>query len=161
VPILHIQYSATIPDANGNQVDAPPSVALAMHGPRVQITLGLAQVMIEQLAQQGQPTPVPISGWALIDSGASHTCIDDAAARTLGLPAIDRVRMASASHDRHEASRYPANITLPATGVALDTIAIGAALQVQGILALIGRDFLQHCTLFYNGIYGQITLSAL
>jgi hypothetical protein len=32
--------------------------------------------------------------------------------------------------------------------------------QPQGLLMLIGRDFLQHCTLFYNGIAGQVTLSA-
>jgi len=37
--------------------------------------------------------------------------------------------------------------------------AVGAALKAQGIVALIGRDVLQHCTLYYNGPAGQITLS--
>ena len=29
----------------------------------------------------------------------------------------------------------------------------------QGILALIGRDVLQACALFYNGINGEVTIS--
>lgn len=29
----------------------------------------------------------------------------------------------------------------------------------QGLLALIGRDVLQHCTLLYNAVTGEITLS--
>lgn len=37
--------------------------------------------------------------------------------------------------------------------------AMGANLKPQNLVALIGRDFLQHCTLFYNGFTGQITLS--
>ena len=36
---------------------------------------------------------------------------------------------------------------------------MGAALKEQGLLLLIGRDLLAHCTLFYNGPTGQITLS--
>ena len=37
--------------------------------------------------------------------------------------------------------------------------AVGANLKSQGIIALIGRDFLQHCALYHNGVSGQITLS--
>jgi hypothetical protein len=37
--------------------------------------------------------------------------------------------------------------------------AIGAPLAAQGIVALIGRDVLQHCTLHYNGFTGEITLA--
>jgi hypothetical protein len=37
--------------------------------------------------------------------------------------------------------------------------AIGAALAVQGYIALIGRDALINCTLFYNGPMGAFTLS--
>lgn len=32
-------------------------------------------------------------------------------------------------------------------------------LQVQGLVALIGRDLLANCTLHYNGHAGQFTLS--
>ena len=35
----------------------------------------------------------------------------------------------------------------------------GAALEPQGLLALIGRDVLARCTLFYNGTTGEFTLA--
>jgi hypothetical protein len=37
-------------------------------------------------------------------------------------------------------------------------MSIGAPLAAQGLIALIGRDLLQHCTLIYNGHLGQISL---
>ena len=46
---------------------------------------------------------------------------------------------------------FPVSIEVP--------MAIGAVLASQGIIALIGRDLLRHCTLFYNGIGGELTLS--
>ncbi len=36
--------------------------------------------------------------------------------------------------------------------------AIAAPLAAQGLIALIGRDLLQHCTLIYTGSLGQISL---
>ncbi len=87
------------------------------------------------------------------------TCIDDAIAQQLGLPVIDVVQMTSASHANTQQNVYPAKITLM-NGINIDVPrAIGAALQAQNIIALIGRDFLQHCTIFYNGLTDAITLS--
>ena len=37
--------------------------------------------------------------------------------------------------------------------------AIGAPLAAQDLLVLIGRDVPQHCTLFYNGLSGEMTLA--
>jgi len=36
---------------------------------------------------------------------------------------------------------------------------MGAALSGHGLVAIIGRDLLQTCTLFYNGVAGQFTLT--
>ncbi len=36
---------------------------------------------------------------------------------------------------------------------------IGAAPSTPTVLALIGRDVLRQCTLFYNGPRGELTLS--
>ncbi len=96
---------------------------------------------------------------SVCDNAPSSTCIDDAIAQQLGLPVIDVVQMTSASHANTQQNVYPAKITLM-NGINIDVPrAIGAALQAQNIIALIGRDFLQHCTLFYNGLTGEITLS--
>jgi len=116
--------------------------------------------MAQALLQQGDHVPEPRSGLALIDSGASDTCIDEQLARDLGLPVVDQVNMASASHSSITRNVYP--ITIQITGLPNPINApraIGAELASQGLVLLIGRDALQFCTLFYNGITGEITLS--
>jgi predicted aspartyl protease len=159
MPILNVQFSGQAKTPSG-LVNLAPSVALATKGPWVQVTLGLAQVMAAQLLQQGKSVPQPISGVGLIDTGASHTCIDDAAALRLGLPVTNVVTVASASHAATRQNVYPAQIEIVGLPFPIAaTNAIGAALAVQGFLVLIGRDVLHHCTLFYNGPSGSITLS--
>lgn len=104
--------------------------------------------------------PTPIAGMALIDTGASVTCVDESLAQQLQLPAIDVVQMMSASHAATQQNVYPVEIEIVGAAIRISVPrAIGASLAPQGIIALIGRDFLQHCTLFYNGVTGAITLS--
>lgn len=159
MPILHLQFNGTGKTPDGKDIQIPPSIVLMQNGPCVQSTIGLADVFAQQLQQQGQPLPTPVSGLALIDTGASSTCIDESVAQQLGLPAIDVVQMTSASHANTQQNVYPAKITLM-NGIPINVPrAIGAALKSQNIIALIGRDFLQYCTLFYNGLTGEITLS--
>ena len=138
----------------------PPAIALIQRGPVIQVSISIAQSMSQQLIQQGVAVPVPVSGLALIDTGASSTCIDDAVAQQLGVPAIDVVTMHSASHAGHPANIYPVRFEVSGLPIALDVPrAMGAALASQGLAMLIGRDILQICTLFYNGMSGEFTLS--
>lgn len=160
MPILHTQFSAQGKTQQGQIVPIPHSVVLQKQGPCVQVSIGLAQSIASQLLQQGKSLPKPISGIALIDSGASSTCIDDTAAQQLSLPVVNVVNVASASHASTPQNVYPIQIELIGLPISIEAPnAIGAALTPQGLLALIGRDVLQHCTLFYNGITGEITLS--
>jgi Aspartyl protease len=71
-------------------------------------------VTIEQnaakaLLTQGKTVPTR-AGWALIDTGASNTCIDEQAAQDIGLPVIDVATMQSASHEKHPCNIYPVQI---------------------------------------------------
>ena len=103
--------------------------------------------------------PTPVSGLALIDTGASMTCIDDALARQLGLPVIDVTSMASASHAATDQNVYPVHIAIVG-GISIEAPrAVGVVLGVQGCIALIGRDMLQFCTLHYNDPAATLTLS--
>jgi predicted aspartyl protease len=118
------------------------------------------QHIAQQLLQQGQTLPTPEAGLALIDTGASGTCIDEAAAQRLGLPVVDVATIASASHSAIQQNVYPIQIEVIGLPITISAPrAIGAPLAAQGLLVLIGRDVLQHCTLFYNGITGSFTLS--
>ncbi|HXM41478.1 MAG TPA: aspartyl protease family protein [Bryobacteraceae bacterium] len=96
----------------------------------------------------------------MIDTGASNTCIDEKTAQEMGLPVIDVAKMSSASHAGIDQNVYPIQITVAGSILQFNVPrAMGGALGAQGLIALIGRDVLQFCTLFYNGITGQITLS--
>lgn len=160
MPILHVQYDAKGQDPDGKSISIPPRIALLQRGPCVQVIVSLAKSLAEQLVQQGQPVPQPTAGVGLVDTGASTTCIDDALARSLGLPVIDVVQMTSATHAGTQANVYPIQMEIVGSPIIVNVPrAIGANLVPQGIVALIGRDYLQHCTLFYNGFTGQITLS--
>ena len=160
MPILHVQYDAHGKDPEGRVVSVPPGLVLQQHGPIVQIILGIGKTFAEPLQQQGIALPVPASGNALIDTGASTTCIDDSVAQKMGLPAIDVVTMASASHASTQQNVYSIQMQIVGSPIMVEVPrAIGANLQSQRIIALIGRDYLQHCTLHYNGLTGAITLS--
>ena len=160
MPILHTQLNAQAKTPQGQVVQVPPSVVLQRQGPCVQVAVGLAESIAKQLLQQRKILPKPVSGIALIDTGATSTCIDDAVAVQLQLPVVNVVNVASASHASTAQNVYPIQIEVVGLPISIEASnAIGAALAPQGLLALIGRDVLQHCTLFYNGITGEITLS--
>ena len=72
--------------------------------------LGCARRILEG---QGKPVPAVVNGTALIDTGASSTCIDQKAAEEAGLPTIAKAAMASASHAQHEVPVYSAKLVIP------------------------------------------------
>ena len=156
MPILNIQLTAQ--DPNGNQI--PPLVALQQRGPVVQVTVSVEQNIAQQILAQGLSLPAPERGLALIDTGATSTCIDDTAAATLNLPVVDVVTVASASHASTQQNVHPIQIEVVGMPITIAAPrAIAAPLAAQGLLVLIGRDVLQHCTLFYNGLSGSFSLS--
>ena len=160
MPTFHIQIvGQPINGANGKPIPIPPGTALQQRGPVIQVQLGLEQTMAQALTQQGKTPPAFKTGFALIDTGASVSCVDDSAAKELKLPVVDVAQMTSASHSAHPCNMYPVQLNLPG-GIGFGAPrAMGANLAVQGFIAIIGRDVLQRCTMFYNGNAGQITLS--
>ncbi len=160
MPILHAQILGQGQGPDGKTVQIPPQIALVQRGPVVQASLSLQGAFAATLVQQGQAVPNPVSGLALIDTGASTTCVDDSAALSMGLPVIDVCSMTSASHAKTQCNVYPVQIEIVGFKIQFQSPrTIGAELKAQGLLLLIGRDLLAVPTLFYNGITGQITLS--
>jgi predicted aspartyl protease len=160
VPILHTQLAAQVKAPDGTVRPAHPRTALQHRGPVVQVSITLQQSMATALVELGKQVPQPITGWALIDTGASCTCIDDEAARQMQLPVIDVGTMSSASHAKTSSNIYPIQIEVTGFPIRFESPrTMGAALKEQDLLLLIGRDILVHCTLFYNGITGEITLA--
>ena len=157
MPILHSQVTGQAKGTDGKIADVAPAVALQARGPVLQVSITIEQNAGKGLLAQGKTVPTK-SGWALIDTGASNTCVDEQVAKELGLPIIDVGTMQSASHEKHPCNIYPVQLITPV--VTLNSPrTMSANLAGQGLLVLIGRDVLQKCNLFYNGPAGQFTLS--
>ena len=129
MPILNIQLAAQ--DPSGNQI--PPLVALQQRGPVVQVSVSVEQSIAQQLLAQGLSLPTPERGFALIDTGATSTCIDDGAVGRLNLPVIDVVTVASASHASMQQNVHPIQIEVIGLPITISAPrAIAAPLAAQG-----------------------------
>jgi len=159
-PIFHTEFRGEAKNPDGKVIQVPAALVLFQGGPRAQIAIGLAQPAAEELVKQGLEVPSKLTGYALIDTGASVTCVDGEAAASLHLPVVDVVNMVSASHASTRQNVYPISLEILGAGIVVGSVmATGAELKTQGLIALIGRDFLRFCTLHYNGVAGQFTLA--
>lgn len=156
MPILNIQLAAQLPDGN----PLPPLVALQQRGPVVQVTVSVEQNSAQQRLAQGVTLPSPESGLALIDTGATSTCIDDGAAARLDVPAIDVVTAASASHAAPARDVPPMSIAVVGPPSSLRAPRpIAAPLAPPGLEVRMGRDVRQHWRVFRAGPAGAFSRS--
>ena len=97
---------------------------------------------------------------ALIDTGASHSCIDSGVADALGLPMVDRITL-SGVHGSGEANVYLAQIEASDIDFVLFGRFAGVHLQAGGQphAALLGRDFLGlGFVMVYDGAAASVKL---
>ena len=111
------------------------------------------------MVERGETVPAAVDGLALIDTGASCTCVDEDAARRAGLNVIDRGTISSASHAAHSVPVFACEIDVAELGKIHHRRAMGVTLANQGLLAVIGRDMLTSTVLIYNGVSGSLSIS--
>jgi predicted aspartyl protease len=94
---------------------------------------------------------------ALVDTGAGESCIDAAVANHLGLPIVDRRPIAGVG-GQHMANMYMAQIHVPSINFTIFGAFSGVNLLAGGQrhTALIGRTFLRHFTMIYEGRTGAV-----
>jgi hypothetical protein len=131
---------------------------LVLWGPTLYVLIGFdAQ---HDPAMGGVPLlpqpPLP----ALVDTGATQSCIDDALATRLNLPIVDRQRVSGVG-GHHEVNMYLAQVHVPLLNFVINGSFAGVNLVGGGQAhhALIGRTFLQSFTMIYEGRTGTVTLS--
>lgn len=133
---------------------------LAKDGPTVEVEISITTILQQNFQAKDLAIPTPVKGTALIDTGATISCIDDTVASKLGINPTGQINsggMAGSS----KRNLYPAKLTILAgnqrwqfesTGV------IGVNIIYMGLIALIGRDFLSKGIMVYNGFLGIVDL---
>ncbi len=133
---------------------------LQVFGPRMLVEVSIPDALAQALSAQQQTIPTPNVGHGLIDTGASNTCIDEAVAQALGLQVINKIQVNTPAG---QVSKDVYGVKLSFPGTALPPIpffaAGGAELANQGLVALIGRDFLMNKVLHYDGTLSTVSLS--
>jgi hypothetical protein len=134
-------------------------------GPLVQVVVSMPAAVEEFCTKNGYQIPAPIPGYALIDTGASATAVDEDILKQLSIVPIDLMATSTPSGDG-KSFVYPAKITFP--GLNLNDLAmarvIGSKLKWQTvdgkeIIMLLGRDLLRFFLMIYNGPGTTLTLS--
>jgi predicted aspartyl protease len=119
------------------------------------------------LTQAKQPIPAPVKIRALVDTGASGTCIDPMVMAQLGLTPTNVIPMLTPTTGATPVlvEQFDVGLIIPGQSakhapLAFHTtpVVASALYAAQGFHALIGRDILRHCILNYNGDFGYFSL---
>jgi hypothetical protein len=157
-------HNQLVRDQSGNL----SSKGLADIGAFCPVEIHVPPQIAQILTNAGQSVPNCATGLALIDTGASLTCVHEPILQGLGLNPVGIVNSGTAGGPRQQ-NAYPVRIICPTQGWTLDLRrAIGVDLTGQiinkvppePIIALLGRDLLEHWVLIYNGPGGFWTISA-
>jgi predicted aspartyl protease len=125
-------------------------------GPLVDIAIGVSQARAEALRKNSLPVPTPLHLRALVDTGASITCVDPSILQQLNLTPTGAIAIhtPSTGNAPHNTYQYDISLVLlhPEVQLQIGSIpVIESQLVVQGIHALVGRDILSRCLLVYDG----------
>lgn len=131
----------------------------------VEAFVGVSTGRVAALQQAQQPVPPPQRIRALIDTGASGSCMDPIVLRALGIQPTGVIAVNTPTTGMTPAicNQYDVSIVIPAPNSAPFQVPTTAVTEheffaAQGFHALIGRDILSRCVLIYNGQLGLFTL---
>ena len=140
---------------------ASGSELLVAYGPTLRVDIGFDPAYNPKNLGQ---IPVPgISGIAaLVDTGATESCIDSLLAIQLNLPVVDRRKVAGV-HGSQEVNLHLAQIHVASLGFTIygRFAAVHLAAGGQPHKALIGRTFLRNYKMTYEGYTGNVVISSI
>ena len=132
----------------------PDHAALIEFGPSLEVVVS-PFIDPPQTPTEGHTTH------ALVDTGATQSCIDIQVATSLVLPVVDYVMIAGATG----ASRHPlfsARVAIPSPEIfqfgAFAGVDLAAGDQPHRVL--LGRTFLQGTVMIYDGARAQVTIAS-
>lgn len=131
---------------------------LQVSGPVVEMQITISNAVEQQLREEGQTIPPPITVAAMIDTGATGTAIKEGLATQLGLHPVGIQHINTPASENVPCNEYLIRLRFP-NNVIAEATAIEAPLQGQHIQCLIGRNLLAHAVFVYIGYNNQFTLS--
>ena len=149
--------------------DKEKGYTLTETGAILQVTVGLPPALEQFCLRENISIPMPIPGYALIDTGASASAVHEQIFTDFGIQPIDHIAM-STPHTRDKFSFvYPAKIQFPGLNLSGDSMmpwmrVVGCELKwttfdSKEIIMLMGRDLLKYFLMVYNGVQSDVTLS--
>lgn len=153
-------YNHYYPDSS-NLINTPSSAdRLLQEGPTIPVSVGVPAALATVLMSRNMPVPAPVSGVALIDTGATLCTVDQSIMQALNIPPFGTTTIHTGAGPT-QCPTYPASLSFP--GTPLPNLNFtnfwSAPLQAQGIIAIIGRNVLRHFVVVYNGPGGSISLA--
>ncbi len=131
--------------------------SLHQTGPVIEVVIYPSQPVAQKLLKEGKIIPA-FKATALIDTGASSTCISDDIVQKLGLISFDIQKVHTAAGESEQLF-YDIAVGLPINQPNLLSVQAPCAnLSGQPFHVLLGRDILSVCSMFYNGLDNSFVL---
>ena len=133
---------------------------LAPNGPALPIEISIPDSYVDLLQIASIPIPSPLSGSALIDTGARFTAVDINVLQQLGIDPVSTIEVITPS-GREIQGIYMVRIGFVGTSIPpfQPWWVTGSQLQAFGHIALIGRDILNQSLMVYDGKHGMWTIA--
>lgn len=142
------------------------TLSVGAAGPLLKARFTVSEARAAALVREGMELPNVPAATALLDTGASCTCVDPSILAALGLTPKGEadVLTPSTTEGPERADEYDCGLFIFAETTenpyfVRNIPVLASPLRQQGIDALIGRDVLAKCVLVYNGSTSIYTLA--
>jgi hypothetical protein len=136
-----------------------PADLLHLRGLLLQVVIDIPLSLAGRLTASGQTIPTPAGGNALVDTGASCSCVEERLLQRLQLQPVNQVKMTGATGARLQNVYHP-RLLFPGTPIPpLEMQVVGVQMNQLPLVCLLGRDVLRHFVLIYNGPQGSYTIA--
>jgi hypothetical protein len=140
------------------------NVLIGSDGAVIDVAVAVGRPWQEQLSRLGAHGPQPMTVRALIDTGSDLSVIHPQVLNQLSVNRAGsvQIRRPGSGSGYRLAALFEVQLSIGGIGPDVPWMATrvaGVAPSTPSVLALIGRDILGRCTLFYNGPRSELTLS--
>ncbi len=160
MPVFNSQFFENDP-SGGHRLG--PAI-LAHLGPVLAVSVSIPQALADLYTRQRIPLPTPVTGMALLDTGATKSCVHGPVMGQLGVNPIGVVIGLTAAGQARQ-NLFPAHFTFPSARIDIDFTSVtgvdltGQIINGQQLIALIGRDVLSMGIFVYNGPLGAFSFA--